>query len=152
VAALFDTTVGVLLLRRRPPPETGTLIRAAQAEILAGAALFPAVAASELLAGEKDEEKGRALSRSLARIPTAVLTPEAAGDAGTMGAFLRGAGQAVPLPDLLIAATAVWLELPLLTWDGDYARSVRVAGEATSTHPGALLWRRLRLHPASLGA
>jgi predicted nucleic acid-binding protein len=150
VAALFDTTVAVLLLRRSPPEETRELIRAAKAEIAAGGALLPAVAVAELLIGEKAPKGSALLAGSLARIPTAVLPSEAAAQAGAMGAFLRGAGAPIPFPDLLVAATAVWLEVPLLAWDRDYARSLRIARESASSHPGAGLWKELRLHPASL--
>jgi hypothetical protein len=69
-----------------------------------------------------------------------------------MGAFLSNAGATIPFPDLLIAATAVWLDVPLLAWDGDYARSRRVAQKSGSSHGGVGLWRTLRLHPATLDA
>lgn len=149
MAALFDTTVGVLLLRRRPPKGTDELIRAAQAEIAAGAALLPAAAVSELMIGEKTERGAERLAAALSHIPTAVLPVEAARDAGSMGAFLEIRGATIPFPDLLIAATAVWLDIPLLAWDGDYARSRKVAVRSRSAHRGAELWRRLHLHPAS---
>ena len=58
----------------------------------------------------------------------------------------RGAGpRTIPLPDLLIAATAVWLDVPLLTCDSDFARGRALASEA---EPG--LWSSLRRHPASV--
>lgn len=152
MAALFDTTVGVLLLRSERPDEAGDLVRAARAEIAGGTALLPAVAVSELVVGERTEVGVRKLTETLARLPAVILPVEAAGHAGAMGAFLRSAGAPVPLPDLLIAATACWLEVPLLTWDGDYARSRRTALASPSGHPGADLWRRLELHPASRDA
>lgn len=150
MAALFDTSAAVLLLRRRPPAEAEALIRAARDEIAAGGALLPAVAAAELLIGEGTVEGARRLEEKLARIPTAVLPSEAAAAAGSMGAFLRAAGAPIPLPDLLIAATAAWLDLPLLAWDRDYAQARDRAVSSGSTHPGAELWKRFRLHPASL--
>jgi predicted nucleic acid-binding protein len=150
VAALFDTTVAVLLLRRRPPEEAAGLVRAAEMEIAAGGALLPSVAVSELVIGEKTERGVEKLTEALTRVPTVILSAEAARYAGAMGAFLRSTGAPVPLPDLLIAATAAWLELPLLAWDGDYARSREVATASASSHPGAELWRRLSLHGASL--
>jgi predicted nucleic acid-binding protein len=152
VAALFDTTVGILLLRRKHPPETVPLIRAAKSEIERGSALLPAMAVTELVLGERDSAGAERLSSVLAKIPTAVLPAEAARDAGAMGSFLRAEGAPIPVPDLLIAATAVWLGLPLLTWDGDYARSRERALAGRSSHRGAERWRTLVLHPASRGA
>jgi predicted nucleic acid-binding protein len=152
VAALFDTTVAVLLLRRRRPPETLPLVRAARSEIERGSALLPAIAVSELVLGERTPAGVERLSSALARITTAVLPAEAARHAGVMGSFLAAEGSPIPVPDLLIAATAVWLDVPLLTWDGDYARSRERALACHSPHPGAELWRTLVLHPASRGA
>lgn len=149
MAALFDSTVGVLLLRRRPVREAAPLIRAARAEIKSGSALLPAVSVSELLIGENDPERLAALESILAGIPTVLLPVEAAHLAGTMGAFLRSRGAPIPFPDLLIAATAVWLETPLLTWDSDYHRSFALACDHGSAHPGAEFWRGLLLHPDS---
>jgi predicted nucleic acid-binding protein len=152
VAALFDTTVGILLLRRKEPPETLPLLRAAKSEIERGSALLPAMAVTELVLGERDPAGSERLSSALAKIPTAVLPAEAARDAGAMGSFLRAEGAPIPVPDLLIAATAVWLGLPLLTWDGDYARSRERAVASRSPHRGAELWKALVLHSASRGA
>ena len=152
MAALFDTTVGILLLRRKQPPETVPLIRAAKSEIERGSALLPAMAVTELVLGERDPAGSGRLSAALAKIPTAVLPAEAARDAGAMGSFLRAEGAPIPVPDLLIAATAVWLGLPLLTWDGDYARSRERALAGRSPHRGAELWKTLVLHSASRGA
>lgn len=152
MAALFDTTVGVLLLRRSLPAEAGELTRAARTEIEAGTALLPAVAVSELLVGESSEAGTETLLAGLGALPTVVLPPGAAREAGVMGGFLRAAGAPVPLPDLLIAATALWLEIPLLTWDGDYARARGVAVDSCLEHTGRELWLELRLHPASRGA
>lgn len=152
MAALFDTSVAVLLLRRHPREEAGELIRAAEAEIGGGGALLPAVAVAELVVGERSAHGARTLADALSRIPTVVLPVEAAADAGAMGAFLAAEGAPIPFPDLLVAATAVWLDVPLLSWDADYARSVRVASGSGTDHPGAAAWRALRLHPASLEA
>ncbi len=150
--AIFDTTVAVFLLRRSIPDEALKLVHAARTEIEAGSAILPAVAATELLEGEADPAKADRLASTLHGIPTAILPVEGARDAGSMGAYLRGQGAPIPLPDLLIAATAVWLDLPLLTWDSDYARSRQVAHGRRAGHPGADLWRRLRLHPTSRGS
>lgn len=166
MAAVFDTTVAVLLLRRDRVPSGGRealersaarnaredpaeLIRVARTEIASGAAILPAVAVSELLIGERSAKRTDTLASLLARLPTAVLPAEAARHAGLMGSFLRERGGSVPVPDLLIAATAVWLDVSLLTWDSDYSRSLHLARKSRSTHEGAELWRRLSLHPAS---
>lgn len=166
MAALLDTTVAVLLLRGDRAPigdrkgvggarardrreDPGALIRAARAEIAGGAAILPTVAVSELLIGERSSRGSAALASLLERLPTAILPTEGARHAGLMGSFLRERGGSIPLPDLLIAATAVWLDVPLLTWDADYARSSRLARKSRWAHEGAELWRRLSLHPAS---
>jgi predicted nucleic acid-binding protein len=149
VALLLDTTVGVLLLRRRPPAEVAPLLAAAHAEIATGGAAIASATVAELVAGERDPRAVETLSAALNRIPAVPLSAEVAGHAGAMGAFLFASGAPIPVPDLMIAATALWLEVPLLTWDGDFQRSRRLAVESRSGHPGAVLWRTLELHPAS---
>lgn len=149
MAALLDTSAVVLLLRRRAPEAAGQLVRAAGAEIRDGTAVLPSVTVSELLVGERTDHGREALTEHLTRLPTVLLPVEAARDAGLMGAFLRQRGSPIPFPDLLIASMATWLDLPLLTWDGDYARARSVAEGCRSDHPGAELWRDLALHPAS---
>lgn len=153
---LFDTTVVVLLSRSGRSrsdrgEETAELIRAARDAIRDGTAVLPTVAVSELLVGERSPKGSGSLASTAMGLPTAILPVEAARHAGLMGSFLRTHGRPVPLPDLLIAATALWLDLPLLTWDGDYGRSRDVAEGSRSRHEGAELWRRLRIHPASRG-
>lgn len=88
MAALFDTTIGVLLLRRQPRADAGGAIDAARAEISEGSALLPASAASELLVGERHGPSLEELSERLSRIPTVILPVEAASWAGSMGSFL----------------------------------------------------------------
>ena len=129
--------------------EAAELLRVARAEIAAGSALLPAAAASELILGERTSTGVQELASVLDRVPTVILSTEAARHAGGMGAFLAGRGAPVPFGDLLIAATAVWLEVPLLTWDADYARARQEALRFRGVHPGADLWRSLQLHPAS---
>ena len=147
--ALFDTTVGVLLLRGKPPADAAPLLAAARAEISTGAAAISSATLSELLIGERDADGVEKLRTVLARLPAVPASSEVGWRAGTMGAFLAIRGASVPFPDLLIAATALWLEIPLLTWDGDFARARRVALNSRSMHPGAELWRKLELHSAS---
>ena len=129
--------------------EASALIREAQAEIGRGTALLSAVSVAELLLGERKPKRIQVLSELLTRIPTVPLTGEAAQMAGTMGALLRTQGAPIPLPTLVIAATAVWLDMPLLTWDTDYHQARQVARQESSNHPGTELWQRLRLHPES---
>lgn len=153
MAVLFDTTVPVVLIRQgrgeSPPKGAEDLIAAARHEIESSSAVLPAVSITELLIGESSVGGRDALAAALLDLPTVVFPAEAARDAGVMGSFLRASGRPIPLPDLLIAATALWLEVPLLAWDGDYARSRDVAAAAEADHEGAGLWRQLRLHPAS---
>jgi len=146
---LLDTSVLVLLLRRHPPSGSETLLTTATHAMQAGLAVLPAIAVSELLAGERAKESSEGLRRDLDDLPTVEVLREMAADAGQMAGFLRSAGATIPLPDLLIAATAIGLELPLLTWDGDFPRALDLARHSPSTHPGAALLRQLRLHPAS---
>ncbi len=128
------------------------MIQAAHGEIASGTALLPAVAVAELITGESTIEGAAELSRKLSLVPSVLLSEEAAASAGSMGAFLRAAGRPIPFPDLLIAATALWIDVLLLAWDGDYAGSIETARKSASSHPGAELWGQLQLHPASLGA
>lgn len=152
MAVLFDTSVGVLLFRRKPPEAAREVLRVARTEIAGGSALLPAVALSELMIGETRPDRARLLAEQLVRLPVVVMPVEVAGWAGSMGAFLSAEGAPVPFPDLLVAATAVWLDVPLLAWDTDFARACGVSERSDSAHPGAAHWRALRLHPATLGA
>jgi predicted nucleic acid-binding protein len=149
VAALFDSTVAVLHLRRKPPREALSLLQAAQLEIDAGSALIAAPSVSELLMGERSPEGVKRLETFLRRMPSVAVVGEVAAMAGDMGSFLAAAGAPIPFPDLLIAATAVWVEIPLLTWDADYDRSRELAARSQRAHAGAALWRELVLHPTS---
>jgi predicted nucleic acid-binding protein len=139
----------VLLNRRRAVEGTAELMRTALNAIETGRAAIPVAARTELLLTASDSEVVRP---TLADIPIVVAPDDVAEDAGLMGAFLRKRGRSIQLPDLLIAATAIWLDVPLLHWDSDFARSHALALSTGSEHPGAELWRRLTLHPASLTA
>ena len=151
MGVLLDTSGVVLVLRRHPPPGTGPFVEATRAEILGGRAILPSVAVSELLVGERSPDGVRRLLEALLHLPSVILPVEAALTAGNMGSFLARQGASVPFPDLLVAATAVWLDLPLMTWDGDFARARGQAKEG-GDHPGAQAWRALALHPASRSA
>lgn len=65
--------------------------------------------------------------------------------AGRMGAGVRQAGAPIPLPGLPIGATAVRLDVPLLTCDSDFRRGMEAGGGS-----GGSRWLELRLHPASM--
>ena len=119
--------------------------RAARDEIEAGRALVSAVTAVELLVGAQNEGAVRRLSDLLEVLPVVAADREVATDAGRMGAHARSRGATIPAPDLLIAATAVWLNLPLLTCDSDFGRGERLGKEGNGSS-----WSRLRLHPASV--
>jgi predicted nucleic acid-binding protein len=139
----------VLLSRRGTVVGTEGLVSAAINAIETGRAAIPVAARTELLMTARDSEVVRP---TLASIPTIEAAQEVGEDAGLMGAFLRKHGTPIQFPDLLIAATALWLDVPLLHWDGDFARSRALAESTESAHVGAELWRRLWLHPASLAA
>ena len=149
MAVLLDTSAAILLLRSQRPAGTEALLHAVRLAIADGGAILPAIAGSELLVGERRPGGATKLAAALAHVPSVILPREAAETAGILGGFLREAGAPVPLPDLLIAGTALWLGVPLLTWDTDFSRSRTIAFASGSAHPGGALWRDLDLHPAS---
>jgi predicted nucleic acid-binding protein len=100
--------------------------------------------AAELLVGSRGMAGRRRIEDLLDRLPVVDAGREVALVGGRMGAAARQAGATIPLPDLLIAATAVWLDVPLLTCDSDFRRGMEAGG---GTEEGD--WSRLRLHPAS---
>lgn len=144
MATILDTTALVVLMRRSRPPELEPFARAARGELEAGRAFLSAVTAAELLVGSRGGEGLVPLMELVARLPVVDTGRDIAQFAGRMGARARQAGATIPLPDLLIAATAVWLDLPLLTCDSDFRRGIEVDDGA---EPG--LWSKLRLHAAS---
>ena len=139
----------VLLSRRGSVEGTKRLMEVALDAIETGRAAIPLATRMELLLSAR---AGEIVAPHLSSIPVVVAPDEVSNDAGLMGAFLRKRGRPIQFPDLIVAATALWLDVPLLTWDGDYSRSHELAVSTGSDHPGAELWRRLRLHPASLAA
>lgn len=62
-----------------------------------------------------------------------------------MGRSVRARGETLPLPDLLIAATAAWIGVPLLTCDSDFRRGRELALAASPDDP----WHGFELHPAA---
>lgn len=144
MATLLDTSALTVLIRRSPQPAFEEVRWAARAEMEAGRALVSAVTGVELLIGARDSSAARRLSELLDLLPVVAADREVAMAAGRMGAEARSRGATIPVPDLLIAATAIWLDLPLLTCDSDFRRGASL-GET-----GEAGWGRLRLHPASV--
>lgn len=144
MATILDTSALVVFIRRSRPPALEPVADAARGELEAGQALLSAVTAAELLVGSRGETATGPLLELLARLPVVDAGREVARVAGLMGAAARQAGATIPLPDLLIAATAVWLDVPLLTCDSDFRRGVDAGGDSSLGG-----WSRLRLHHAS---
>ena len=144
MATVLDTSALVVLMRRRRPPSLEPVADAARGELEAGRALLSAVTAAELLVGSRGKAATGPLTELLDRLPVVEAGREIARVAGQMGATARQAGATIPLPDLLIGATAVWLDVPLLTCDSDFRRGIEVGGDS-SFGP----WSNLRLHSAS---
>jgi len=144
MATILDTSALVVLMRRSRPPELEPVADAARGEMEAGRALLSAVTAAELLVGSRGESASGLIGQLLSRLPVVGASREIAQVAGQMGATARQAGATIPLPDLLIGATAVWLDVPLLTCDSDFRRGIE-AGR----NRGLGAWSRLKLHDAS---
>lgn len=144
MATLLDTSALVVLMRRGRLAALESVAEAARGELEAGRALVSVVTAAELRVGARDAPAGERIGALLERLPVVDAGREIATLAGRMGAAARSAGATIPLPDLLIAGTAVWLDVQLLTCDADFARGV----EAGSGDEGGG-WATLRLHPAS---
>lgn len=144
MATLLDTSALVVLLRRRRPESLEPVAGAARAELEAGAALVSVVTMAELLVGARDPGAVGRLEPFLDRLPVVDASREIGRLAGRLGATARAAGSTIPLPDLLIAATAIWLDVPLLTCDSDFHRGVELGED-----PDPEGWSSLRLHPSS---
>ena len=145
MATVLDTSALVVLMRRARAPAMEPVVVAARETLEGGRALLSAVTAAELLVGARDGGASERLGRLIDGLPVVAADREVGMLAGRLGTVARTAGLTIPLPDLLIAATAVWLDVPLLTCDSDFGRGRALASEA---EPG--LWSSLRLHPASL--
>jgi predicted nucleic acid-binding protein len=153
MATLLDTSALALFIRRTRPATLEVVARATREELEAGRVLVSAVTAVELLVGARGERGSHRLVALLEALPVVVADREVSMHAGHMGAHARAHGATIPVPDLLIAATAVWLDVPLLTCDSDFVRGRQtgIARKARSSREddGGSLWSRLRLHPAS---
>ncbi len=144
MATILDTSALVVLMRRNRPPELEPVVDAARGEMEAGRALLSVVTAAELLMGSRGEVATGFLLKFLDQLPVVDAGREVARIAGRMGAAARKADATIPLPDLLIGATAVWLDVPLLTCDSDFRRGIEAGGD--SDFGG---WSKLRLHAGS---
>jgi predicted nucleic acid-binding protein len=82
---------------------------------------------AELLIGVKTSERIAILNEQLAALEQAPLLDQTWERAARLGHQLARKGQSVPLPDLLIAATALLHGLPLWSVDSDFKRIVAVA-------------------------
>ena len=119
---------------------------AAAAELRARSAVLSAVTVAELVVGARDDQAQARLRDLLDLVPVVAVDREIADRAGRMGRRARAAGATLPLADLLIAATARWLDVPLLTCDSDFRRGRDLALAAAPSDS----WHGFRMHPASL--
>lgn len=145
MATILDTSALIVLLRRARPAGAEGVAGATRNELDGGRALVSVVTAAELFVGARDSAARKRLGRLVEHLPVVDAGRDIGMLAGRMGAVARSAGSIVPLPDLLIAATAVWLDVPLLTCDSDFVRGTK-ANAGAADDP----WASLRLHPASL--
>jgi predicted nucleic acid-binding protein len=165
VATLLDTSALAVLIRRARPAPLEAVARAARAELESGRALVSVVTAAELLVGARDQAGARRLAELLEALPVVSVDRDVAICAGRMGAHCRARGAPIPVPDLMIAATAVTLDVPLLACDSDFRRGRDLADpdhgdpdDAVGADPdrpahgeaGGALWGRLAIHPASV--
>ncbi len=82
---------------------------------------------AELLIGVKTPERWTSLDEQLAALEQVSITEITWSRAARLGNELARKGQSVPLPDLLIATTALQHSLPLWTVDSDFKRIATVA-------------------------
>lgn len=144
MATLLDTSALVAVMRRSLPTGLEAVADAARAELETGRGLVSVVTAVELRVGARAPDAVDRLDRFLERLPVVDAGREVGALAGRMGAAARAAGGTIPLPDLLIAATAVWLDVPLLTVDSDFFRGAELGADDEGGG-----WASLRLHPSS---
>lgn len=82
---------------------------------------------AELLIGAKHEREYRELDADLSALPHLGVTGEVWALASRLGFALRRAGATVPIPDLVIASTALSYGCALLHLDEDFKRIARRA-------------------------
>lgn len=152
MATVLDTSALTVLIRRGTPRELKGVSKSARDAVEGGGAVVSVVTAAELFVGARNRAAIERLSDLLDVLPVVSPDREIAGWAARMGASARGRGATIPVPDLLIAATATWLDISLLTCDSDFRRGKEVAKDtpAPSDDPDGIgLWDRLPLHPGS---
>jgi predicted nucleic acid-binding protein len=95
--------------------------------LVAGSAWICWPIRAELLIGVKTPERWAILNEQLAALEQAPILDQTWERTARLGHQLARKGQSVPLPDLLIAATALLHGLPLWSADSDFKRIVAVA-------------------------
>lgn len=146
MATLLDTSALVVLLRRRPPEGREVVASTASARLREGRAIVSSLTVAELLVGARNRAAEDRVMELLSRLPVVACDREVGELAGRMGRAAREAGATLPLPDLAIAATARWLDVPLLTADRDFRRGEELATKARRGDP----WRGFQLDPGSI--
>lgn len=137
-------------MRRWRSVEQEPLAEAARRELAAGRALLSVVTLAELLVGARDESGRIRLQKLLESFAMTPVDEELAQLTGRLGCYARRRGGLIPLADLIIAATAVRLGIPLLTSDGDFDRGRQLALTDRNPDADARLWRSLQIHPAGI--
>lgn len=148
MATLIDTSALIVFLRRQSLVGFEVVAAATEDRIRAGGAILSSITVTELLVGARNVKAEVQVRNLLERLPAIAFDRELAVVAGRMGRAARATGRIVPLPDLAIAASAVWLGVPLLTLDSDFSRGVELAREAREGEP----WYGFELDPASVVA
>ncbi len=106
---IVDTSALIAFLRLEVPGETVAHL------LEAGEAVVPSICVFELLTGVKDAVHLHQRRRLVALSTVAALDERVAGTAAELLTALRGAGRTIDNEDLLVAATALHLRLPVLT-------------------------------------
>jgi len=146
VTVLLDTSALISWVRRRPPPGLEHMRSVVDAELRSGRGIVSTVTVTELMAGARGTEGAALLMSVLDRVPAIAVEREVAEIAGGMGRVAREKGGTLPVADLLIAGTARWLDVPLLTADSDFLRGLEYAQESDPSGP----WHGFGLHAASV--
>ncbi len=121
---LVDTSVWVLYLR----PGRHANVKAAVRDVLDRQdAMTCWVIKAELLVGARDDEAFENLAQRLAALPEVPIDASIWEGGARLGNRLRREGLLVPLPDLLIAHTALALNMALWHADEDFERIRQLA-------------------------
>ncbi|MBI3961717.1 MAG: PIN domain-containing protein [Deinococcus sp.] len=120
---LVDTSVWIRAERRRHEALRSRL----KSLTVAGMVWICWPIRAELLIGVRTPDRWAALDEQLSALEQAPVTDSTWRCAAHLGHELTRRGQAVPLPDLVIAATALEQRLELWTVDGDFKRIAAVS-------------------------